>query len=88
MPEGTRAVRYWDLAGPASRHPANPDPDYTAGLRLDSTMRTRTYYIVDLIRQRRHAGQVEDLMRATAEEDGPGVHIYIERATGLARRTR
>lgn len=77
VPTMTRAVRYWDFA---SKQPtlANPDPDYTVGLRLELDDRTGTYYITGIVRRRIHAGQVERLVRATAQEDGRGVEIYLE----------
>jgi predicted phage terminase large subunit-like protein len=81
VPAKTRAVRYWDLAG-SEPTPSNPEPDYTVGLRLEYDDTTCIYYITGLVRQRRHAGQVEELMRATADDDGPGVHIYVEQEPG------
>lgn len=81
LPETTRAVRYWDLAG-TEPSPSYPDPDWTVGLRIDYDDTTRIYYITDLVRQRRHDGQIEKLMQATAEEDGPGVRIWVEQEPG------
>jgi hypothetical protein len=81
LPERTRAVRYWDLAG-AEPSPSYPDPDWTVGLRLDYVDSTRVYYLTGLVRQRGHAGQIEELLRATAEDDGPGVAICIEQEPG------
>lgn len=81
VPEGTRAVRYWDLAG-TEPTPNNPDPDYTVGLRLEYDDTTRLYYITGLVRVRRYAGRVLELMRATAAEDGPGVRIFVEHEGG------
>ena len=77
LPKTTRAVRYWDFAAsqPTVR---NPDPDYTVGLRLEIDDKTGVYYITGINRKRLHAGQVEQLVTATAEADGRGVEICIE----------
>jgi predicted phage terminase large subunit-like protein len=77
VPEVARAVRYWDFA---SSQPtlANPDPDYTVGLRLELDDRSGIYYITGIVRRRLHAGQIQRLVRATAEADGPAVPIYLE----------
>ena len=78
-PEPERSVRYWDLAG-AIPTPGNPDPDYSVGLRLD--LADGSYYITGIIRDRRDAGEIEQLIAATAEQDGPGVQIWIEQEPG------
>jgi predicted phage terminase large subunit-like protein len=77
VPAHTRKVRYWDFA---SSQPtlANPDPDWSVGLRLEFDDRTGIYYVTGIVRQRRHAGQIERLVRATAEADGDLVKIYLE----------
>ncbi len=77
LPKTTRAVRYWDFAAsqPTIR---NPDPDYTVGLRLEIDDKTGVYYITGIVRKRLHAGQVEDLVKATAQADGQHVEICIE----------
>jgi predicted phage terminase large subunit-like protein len=83
VPEHTRAVRYWDFAS-STPTLANPDPDYTVGLRLDRHDRTGTFYITGLIRVRLHAGQVEQLVRATAEQDRRTVQIWLEQEPGAS----
>jgi predicted phage terminase large subunit-like protein len=80
VPKVDRAVRYWDLAASVST-PSNPDPDYTVGLRLEID-KDGIYYITGIIRRRLHAGQVEQLIKATAEQDGPSVQIVIEQEPG------
>lgn len=79
VPEPERSVRYWDLAGGVPT-PGNPDPDYSVGLLLD--LADGIYYITGIIRDRRHAGEIEQLMAATAEEDGYGVQIWVEQEPG------
>src|SRR5207245_1825391 len=55
LPDQTRAVRYWDLAG-TEPSAANRDPDYTVGLRLDLHPASGTFYITDLVRARKSPG--------------------------------
>ncbi len=76
------AVRYWDLAA-TEPSPANSDPDYTVGLRLDLDA-TGTYFITDIVRARKPAGSIEQLVAATAERDGRSVRITIEQEPGAA----
>jgi predicted phage terminase large subunit-like protein len=80
VPKINRAVRYWDLAATIPT-PSNTDPDYTVGLRLDID-HNGTYYITGIVRDRRHAGEIEQLIAATAKKDGPGVQIVIEQEPG------
>jgi predicted phage terminase large subunit-like protein len=80
VPEVVRAVRYWDLAA-STPTPGNPDPDYTVGLRLDLDA-DGIYYITGIVRRRLHAGQIEQLLAATAKQDGPSVQIWIEQEPG------
>jgi predicted phage terminase large subunit-like protein len=83
LPTTTRAVRFWDLAAtePGS---ANPDPDYTVGLRLDLDEHSGTFYITHLVRARKGPGAVEKLIAATANHDGRTVSIVIEQQPGGA----
>jgi predicted phage terminase large subunit-like protein len=83
LPAGTRAVRYWDLAGtePSS---ANRDPDYTVGLRLELEPSSGSFYISDIVRERKAPGAVEQLVAATAARDGRAVAIGIEQEPGAA----
>jgi predicted phage terminase large subunit-like protein len=83
LPKTTHAVRYWDLAGtePSSN---NRDPDYTVGLRLDLHHPTGSFYITDVVRERKAPGAIEQLVAATAERDGRDVLIRIEQEPGAA----
>jgi predicted phage terminase large subunit-like protein len=81
LPEHTRAVRYWDLAGTAPSS-ANRDPDYTVGLRLDLHPKSGTFYITDIVRARKAPGAVEQLVADTARRDGRTVAIQIEQEPG------
>lgn len=82
-PATTTRLRYWDLAAsePSS---ANPDPDYTVGLLLAFEPKSGVYYIVDLIRVRKSAGEIERLVVATAKRDGHNTAIVIEQDAGGA----
>lgn len=82
IPSGTAAVRYWDFAAKAPSL-ANPDPDYTVGLRLEVDKQS-TFYISDIVRVRVHAGEVEQVVKATAEADGRDVTIVLEQEPGAA----
>jgi predicted phage terminase large subunit-like protein len=83
VPAGTRGVRFWDLAGtePSS---ANRDPDYTVGLRLELHEATGTFYVTNIVRERRAPGAIERLVAATAAHDGRGVAIALEQEPGAA----
>jgi predicted phage terminase large subunit-like protein len=83
LPERTRAVRFWDLAGtePSS---ANRDPDYTVGLRLNLHAASGTFYVTDIVRERKAPGAIEGLVAETASRDGRDVTIGIEQEPGAA----
>jgi len=83
VPPGTFAVRYWDLAA-TEPSAGNPDPDWTVGLRLDLCPIAGDYYITDIIRERKAAGAIEQLVAATAHSDGPEVEIVIEQEGGAS----
>jgi predicted phage terminase large subunit-like protein len=85
VPDKTRAVRYWDLAA-TEPGPANPDPDYTVGLRLEIDDRTGSFYITGITRTRNGPGEIEEIVRATAAADGHDVRIRIEQEPGAAGR--
>jgi predicted phage terminase large subunit-like protein len=83
LPDHTRAVRYWDLAG-TEPSTANRDPDYTVGLRLDLHTKSGNYYITDIVRARKAPGAIEQLVAETARRDGRHVAIRIEQEPGAA----
>jgi predicted phage terminase large subunit-like protein len=76
-------VRYWDLAA-TEPSAANRDPDWTVGLRLEWHRASGDYFVTDIVRERRGPGAVEQLVKRTAERDGRGVAIVIEREPGAA----
>lgn len=76
-----RRVRAWDLAATAQSVTAS-DPDYAAG-----TLMARyggTWYIEDVVRERRGPGEIQELIASVARQDGHGVPIVIEREPGSA----
>ena len=84
-PEARDAVRYWDLAA-TEPGPANPDPDYTVGLRLDKDASGK-FTIRDNVRGRWSEDVVERKVRQTAVEDGRGVDVYIEQEPGASGKS-
>jgi predicted phage terminase large subunit-like protein len=85
LPELVAAVRFWDLAatepGPGAR-----DPDYTVGLKLERD-RDRNHYITDIVRVRKSAGSVEEIVAATAAADGRAVEIVLEQEPAAAGKS-
>jgi predicted phage terminase large subunit-like protein len=86
VPARTDAVRYWDLAA-TEASAANPDPDYTLGLKLELDRRSGTFYITHIVRERRAPGAVEALVKQTADADGREVAIVLEQEPGAAGKT-
>ncbi|HEY8777177.1 MAG TPA: phage terminase large subunit [Gaiellaceae bacterium] len=84
LPNTTRAVRFWDLAA-TEPSAASPDPDYTVGLKLELNA-AGTYYITDIVRVRKPPGTIEEIVAATARNDGREVEITIEQEPGAAGR--
>jgi predicted phage terminase large subunit-like protein len=78
VPYDARPVRYWDLA--ATEPKAGKDPDWTAGVRMAE--KAGVFYVEDVRRTRATPMGVEALIKQTAELDGRGVAIYMEREPG------
>jgi predicted phage terminase large subunit-like protein len=79
-PEGTKWVRFWDLAATEPSQ-ANPDPDWTAGVKLGITP-TGSWVIGDVRRFRLRPDGVETEVAGAAAVDGRGVPIWIEQEPG------
>ena len=75
--EAATSVRAWDLAATAG------DGDYTVGVRMDWTT-DPLYVVVDVVRGQWAPAQRNNIIRATAEADGPGTIIAIEEEGGSA----
>jgi predicted phage terminase large subunit-like protein len=81
VPAPKRCVRAWDLAAtPRDERKAN-DPDYSAGV-LMAKAQDGSHHILDVRRMRGTPQQVQALVRATAEQDGRGVSIWMEQEPG------
>jgi predicted phage terminase large subunit-like protein len=83
LPERTSAVRYWDLAGTGPTS-ANRDPGYTVGLRLEHHPQSGSFYVSNVVRERKAPGAIEQLVAATAAGDGRAVPIRIEQEPGAS----
>lgn len=82
--QGAAAVRYWDLA--ATEPKPGKDPDYTVGVKMVRTP-AGVCYIADLIRVRTTPGNVEAIVKQTAQLDGYDVPIWIEQEGGASGKS-
>ncbi len=73
-PNEMHLARWWDLSAGG---------DYSVGLRLGRDPLGR-YWVLDVKRVRAPSAQVEDLVRRTAEEDGPGTLVLFGEEPGSA----
>lgn len=80
-PVGGSIVRRWDLA--ATRQMGTRDPDWTVGLKMSRAPDGR-FYILDMVRFRGGPDEVEATIKATAQQDGRGVHVVIPQDPGQA----
>lgn len=84
IPQHTRWVRFWDLASidPKYRkkNTNRKEPDWTVGFKLG--MCRGVYYVGDIIKVQKSPGDVETLIKATAEADGYGCAIRMEEEGG------
>lgn len=84
MARGSR-VRYWDLAATEEEKPVRRrrgDPDWTCGVLMCA--RDGLYRVEDVRHVRARPGEVERLIRRTAELDGPQVVVGVEREPGAS----
>lgn len=79
LPSGCKLVRAWDFAA-TERSARSDDPDYTAGVKLG--MAEGRYYIAHIVHSRSGPGEVEKLVRQTAELDGRQVPVVLEQEPG------
>lgn len=78
-------IRRWDLAA-TERRRVGDDPDFTAGVLMGRTP-DRDVTVADVVRRQGTPGDVERLVKATAEADGRAVHIRMEQEPGSAGKT-
>lgn len=81
-PTGVRFVRYWDLAATEVSEKDKNDPDWTAGVLC--CIYDNKFYICDIVAFRLTPGKAEQLMRDTAEADGPEVEQWWEEEKGAS----
>jgi len=80
VPADCLFVRYWDLAATAAKD--GTDPDWTAGVKVGISQ--GRYYVIDVARVRARPGEVERLIRFTADRDGVATTCYMEQEPGSA----
>jgi predicted phage terminase large subunit-like protein len=80
IPPGCKWIRYWDQAA-TEPSDANPDPDYSVGLRMGKHP-NGTLYVEDVVRDRLRPKGVETLAKTAAERDGPGTAVWLEEEPG------
>jgi predicted phage terminase large subunit-like protein len=85
LPAELDVVRYWDLA--ATEKTQFNDPDWTVGIKLGRD-RNGAYWLLDMVRARSNPGDVERLLRNTAEQDGKRVRIGFGQDPGQAGKSQ
>jgi predicted phage terminase large subunit-like protein len=85
LPAELDVVRYWDLAA-TEKTPFN-DPDWTVGIKLGRD-RNGAYWLLDMVRARSNPGDVERLLRNTAEQDGKRVRVGFGQDPGQAGKSQ
>jgi len=84
LPVNCVRVRWWDTA--ATEPAKGKDPDYTVGL-LAARDERGMYYVGDVRRMRGKPGDVEQLIRHTAQMDGPNVIQLMGEEGGSAGKS-
>jgi predicted phage terminase large subunit-like protein len=85
VPADLDVVRYWDLA--ATEKTEFNDPDWTVGIKLGRD-RNGGYWVLDMVRARSNPGDVERLLRNTADQDGKRVRIGFGQDPGQAGKSQ
>ncbi len=80
-PADLQRVRSWDLA--ASEAKDSNDPDWSVGILMGKS-KDGLFFVLDMRRIRGTPGQVERLVRTTAEQDGIGTKIVMEEEGGAS----
>ncbi len=81
QPAIAREIRAWDLA--ATLASEGRDPDWTVGLKLAVT-KDNHYLVTDIVRLRAGPTEVNNVIAATASQDGPSVTIGLPQDPGQA----
>jgi len=85
IPADLDVVRYWDLA--ATEKTEFNDPDWTVSIKLGRD-KNGGYWLLDMVRARANPGDVERLLRNTAEQDGKKVRIGFGKDPGQAGKSQ
>jgi phage uncharacterized protein (putative large terminase), C-terminal domain len=81
LPAGSRrTVRAWDFA--ATEQKPGTRPDWTVGLKM--SLIGGVFYIEDVLRGQWKPSKVEDMLKATASQDGLAVRIRMPEDPGAA----
>lgn len=86
LPEDVFDVRAWDLAATLPSE-INPNPDWTAGVKMGKSKKDGCYYIIDVVRFRDRPSGVETQINLTAESDGKRTGIFIPQDPGAAGKS-
>lgn len=81
--EVLRWVRAWDLAA-TEKSEDNDDPDWTVGVLMGRRRPSQRLVVADVVRVRRRAADVRELVLRTAHLDGQGVRIRMPQDPGQA----
>lgn len=81
-PGWARIIRFWDRAATTPSE-ANPDPDYTRGLKLYQYP-NGSFVIADVRTTRTTPGRVEELIKQTAAHDGIDCQVMSQQDPGSA----
>lgn len=80
VPQSAVAVRFWDLA--ATSETFNKNACYTAGIKMAKI--GTTYYILDVIAEKFDPARTNELILATARQDGKAVAVRWEKEPGAS----
>lgn len=86
LPDDLVEFRAWDLAATLPSE-VNPNPDYTAGVRMGKSKKDGCYYVIDVVRFRDRPSGVETQIHTAAENDGKKVGIFIPQDPGAAGKS-
>lgn len=81
VPTDGWTARYWDRA--ATEPEKGKDPDWTVGTKARLTEDGKLY-VLDVVRERGTPGEVEKIIKNTAEADGKDVAIGLEQEPGAS----
>ena len=79
-PKCTGVVRFWDLAATEATY--NKQACYTAGVKMGKV--GTTYYVLDVIAEKFDPARTNELIAATARQDGKNVVVRWEREPGAS----